>query len=95
MAAETMHVEVVYALPDCAWSAVLELPVGAIASEAIAQSGFAARIPGFDQERLGYAIFGKTISATTMLRDGDRLELVRPLVADPKQARRARAKRRK
>jgi putative ubiquitin-RnfH superfamily antitoxin RatB of RatAB toxin-antitoxin module len=91
---DSIRVEVIYALPDRAWSAVLDLPIGAIASEALAGSGFAMRIPGFNPESLGYAIFGKTISATTLLRDGDRLELLRPLIADPKQARRARAKRR-
>ncbi len=93
MSADTICVEVMYALPKRAWSAALELPAGAIASEAVARSGFAMRVPGFDLSVLGYAIFGKTISATTLLRDGDRLELLRPLLADPKQARRARAKR--
>jgi putative ubiquitin-RnfH superfamily antitoxin RatB of RatAB toxin-antitoxin module len=89
----TIRVEVVYALPDRAWSLVLELPGGAIASEAIARAQFAASIPGFDPTTLSHAVFGRTISATTVLRDGDRLELLRPLIADPKQARRLRAKR--
>ncbi len=92
MQAETIRVEVVYALPQHAWSAVLELPRGATASDAIARSGYAIRIPGFDAATLGCAVFGKTISAATILRDGDRLELLRPLIADPKQARRARAR---
>jgi len=92
--ARPMRVEVVYALPGRAWSIVLELPSGAIASEAIARSGFAMQIPDFDAAILSYAIFGKAITATTVLRDGDRLELLRPLIADPKQARRLRAKQR-
>lgn len=87
-----MRVEVVYALPHRVWSVVLQLPSGTIASEALARSGFASEVPDFDAAGLGYAIFGKTITATTALRDGDRLELLRPLVADPKQARRRRAK---
>lgn len=87
-------IEVVYALPERAWSATLQLPGGVIASEAVAQSQFATLIPGFDATSLTYAVFGKTISAATVLRDGDRLELLRPLVADPKQARRRRAKQR-
>jgi putative ubiquitin-RnfH superfamily antitoxin RatB of RatAB toxin-antitoxin module len=91
MPAEVMRVEVIYALPEQAWSVVLELPEGAIASEAVEGSGYPARIPGFDSTTLGYAIFGKPISAATVLRDGDRLELLRPLIADPKQARRIRA----
>jgi uncharacterized protein len=88
-----IRVEVIYALPDRAWSAVLELPGGAIASEAVARSQFATSIPDFDAVMLSYAIFGRAISATTVLRDGDRLELLRPLIADPKQARRLRARR--
>jgi putative ubiquitin-RnfH superfamily antitoxin RatB of RatAB toxin-antitoxin module len=88
-----IRVEVVYAMPHRAWSVVLQLPSGAIASEALARSGLASEVPDFDAAGLGYAIFGKAITATTELRDGDRLELLRPLVADPKQARRRRAKR--
>ena len=86
-----MRVEVVYALPNRAWSVVLELPSGAIASEAVVRSGFATQVADFDASGLSYAIFGKPITATTVLRDGDRLELLRPLVVDPKQARRRRA----
>lgn len=93
MAAESIRVEVVHALPDRAWSARLELPVGATAADALARSGFAATIPGYDAGALSLAIFGKTASAATVLRAGDRLELLRPLLADPKQARRRRADR--
>ena len=91
MAPETIGVELVYALPGRAWSVRLDLPAGATANEALARSGFAATIPGFDASVLSFAIFGRAISAATILRDGDRLELLRPLVADPKQARRKRA----
>jgi putative ubiquitin-RnfH superfamily antitoxin RatB of RatAB toxin-antitoxin module len=91
---DLIRVEVIYALPDRSWSAALELPSGAIASEAVARSQFVISIPGFDAATLSYAIFGRAISATTVLRDGDRLELLRPLIADPKQARRRRAARR-
>lgn len=92
MPAETsMKVEVIYALPQQAWSVVLELPDDATAADAVARSGFATLIPGFDEASLGYAIFGKPISAAAVLRDGDRLELLRALIADPKQARRRRA----
>jgi putative ubiquitin-RnfH superfamily antitoxin RatB of RatAB toxin-antitoxin module len=92
MATETIRVEVIYALPDRAWSTLLNLPTGAIASEALEEARFTSQIPGFDPARLSYAIFGKPISASTLLRDGDRLELLRPLIADPKQARRRRAR---
>ena len=91
MPADTIRVEVVYALPERAWSARLDLPADATAGDALARCDFAATIPGFDAADLSYAIFGKPVSATTVLREGDRLELLRPLVADPKQARRERA----
>jgi putative ubiquitin-RnfH superfamily antitoxin RatB of RatAB toxin-antitoxin module len=92
MRAHLVRVEVVYALPDRAWLVALELPEGAIASEALARAEFATQIPGFDVTQLSYAIFGKAVNATTVLRDGDRLEVLRPLIADPKQARRMRAR---
>ncbi len=91
MPVETIRVEVIYALPQQAWSVVLELPDGTTASEAIAQSGFDAKISDFDAANVACAIYGKAINAATMLRDGDRLELLRALIADPKQARRQRA----
>lgn len=87
-----LRVEVVYALPGRAWSARIELPGGATAAEAFAKSGLQASIPGIDAAALAFAVFGQAVSANTVLRDGDRLELVRPLVADPKQARRRRAR---
>jgi putative ubiquitin-RnfH superfamily antitoxin RatB of RatAB toxin-antitoxin module len=93
MSVETIGVEVVYALPERAWSVRLELSSDATAADALARSGFATTIPGFDAAALGYAIFGKPVSAATLLRDGDRLELLRPLIADPKQARRERVRR--
>ncbi len=91
MPADTIRVEVVYALPDRAWSARLELPADATVADALSRSGFATAIPGFDGSDLGYAIFGKPVRETMLLRDGDRLELLRALIADPKQARRKRA----
>ncbi len=91
---KAITIEVVYALPERAWSATLQIADGAIASEAVVRSQFATLIPAFDAASLGYAVFGKPISAATVLRDGDRLELLRPLLADPKQARRRRAKQR-
>ena len=49
-------------------------------------------ILALDRAKLGYAIFGQRARADTPLRDGDRVELTRPLVADPKDARRRRAR---
>ena len=86
-----MRVEVIYALPDRAWSARIELPEGSTAAEALSRSGLPGQVPGMEPATLGYAVFGRPIGPQTILRDGDRLELLRPLNADPKQARRRRA----
>ena len=90
--AATIHVRVVYALPERAWSVDLDLPSATTAAEALTRSGLASQVPGLDAATLACAIFGKPVSWATLLRDGDRLELLRPLLADPKQARRRRAR---
>jgi putative ubiquitin-RnfH superfamily antitoxin RatB of RatAB toxin-antitoxin module len=69
----------------------VELPEGSTAAEALSRSGLPGQFPGMDVAELGYAVFGRAIGPQTILRDGDRLELLRPLIADPKQARRRRA----
>src|SRR3546814_20263535 len=63
----------------------LVLPAGATVAEAVAASGFGAE--GIS----GFAIHGERAVASTLLRDGDRVELLRPLEVDPKEARRRRA----
>jgi putative ubiquitin-RnfH superfamily antitoxin RatB of RatAB toxin-antitoxin module len=88
-----VRIEVVYALPERAWSIALELPAGATVADGLAASRFESLVPGLDADRLGYAVFGQPVQPSTVLRDGDRLELLRPLIADPKQARRMRARR--
>ena len=87
-----MRVEVVYALAGAHDVTVLELPAGATARDALAASGIAARHPGIDLSRLG--IFGRPASGETPLAEGDRVEIYRPLALDPKEARRARARKR-
>ncbi|MFC7300155.1 RnfH family protein [Cognatiluteimonas weifangensis] len=80
-----MRVEVVQAWPRRQRSAVLQLADGATVAEALAACGWS--LAGIS----GQAIFGETATPATVLRDGDRLELLRPLVIDPKEARRRRA----
>ena len=89
--AAPLRVEVVYAQPGRAWCVQLLLPEGTTAAEAIARSGLQDAVPGFDRAALTCAVFGKPIGEQALLRDGDRLELLRPLIADPKLARRRRA----
>lgn len=89
MSAASIQVEVIYALPDRYWSIRLNLPencpVGIAVQKARAQWPEVA----IDEHRL--AIFSRPVTVESVLRDGDRLEILRPLIADPKQARRARA----
>lgn len=81
-------VEVVLALPRRSLSARLRLADGGTAHQAALASGLP--LDGID----GYAVFGKRVGRDAPLRDGDRLELLRPLRMDPKEARRRRAARR-
>ena len=68
----------------------LALPPGATVDDAVAQSGIVARF-ALDPSMLQFAIFGQRAEGSTPLADGDRVELTRPLVADPKRVRRKRA----
>lgn len=87
-----MRVEVVYALPAGPDLTQLELPPDATVGDALVASGIAARHPGIDLSQLG--IFGRRVQADARLADGDRVEIYRPLAADPKEARRRRAAKR-
>ena len=89
-----LHVEVVYALREEQTLVALELEEGASVREAIERSGVLARYPGIELERGRVGVFGKRVELNAPLRDGDRVEIYRPLVADPKEDRRRRAWRR-
>lgn len=90
--ARSIGVGVVYALPERAWTVKLELPDGATVGDAVARSGLECLLAERDMTQISFAIFGQPASERTLLRDGDRVELLRPLQADPKAARRRRAK---
>lgn len=81
-----MKVEVVRAWPRRFDAVALELDEGACVEDALRAAGLAD-----DLETTGYAVFGVRVTVDTRLRDGDRLELLRPLQADPKESRRRRA----
>lgn len=93
--AETITIEVVYGLPQEQALLVLAVPAGTTAREAVRLSGLAARFPGLDPEHAPLGIFGKIEKdpAARVLREGDRVEIYRPLLIDPKEARRLRAER--
>jgi putative ubiquitin-RnfH superfamily antitoxin RatB of RatAB toxin-antitoxin module len=85
-------VSVVYAEPECVFTTELSLPKGATVADAIERSGIRAARPdiAIRDDRLG--IFSRKAALDTALRDGDRVEIYRPLLIDPKEARRKRAR---
>ena len=95
MAEPTMlKVQLCYALPDDSFIADLSLPEGATLEQAVRESGVLQRYPSIDLGTQKLGIFGKVKPAETVLRHGDRVEIYRPLQADPKETRRRRAKHR-
>jgi putative ubiquitin-RnfH superfamily antitoxin RatB of RatAB toxin-antitoxin module len=88
--AETIRVEVAYADPQRQVLLAVAVAAGSTVTDAIAASGILAQLPGFVPAGIG--IFGRLVEPDTLLRDGDRVELYRPLQIDPKQARRNRVR---
>jgi putative ubiquitin-RnfH superfamily antitoxin RatB of RatAB toxin-antitoxin module len=88
-----MRVWVVYALPDRQAVEELELPESATVAEAVARSGLLQRFPQIGARPLACAIFGRAVADSQVLRTGDRVEILRPLLVDPKESRRRAAAR--
>jgi len=88
---ETIKVEVAYALPNRQWLIAMEVPRGCTLVEAIRHSNIEslAQIARIDPKNVG--IFYRPCSLQTVLQDGDRVEIYRPLARDPKESRRVRA----
>lgn len=84
-----IRVEVAYALPGRQLLLPLVVPVGTTAREAVERSGLASRVAGLDLATAAFGLFGKVVPATQAMRDGDRVDVLRPLLADPKEVRRA------
>ena len=89
--AETMPVEVVYALADRQVIVALDVPVDAGIADVIAQSGLLEQFPEIDLGKNKVGVFGKLGKLTETLYAGDRVEIYRPLIADPKEVRKKRA----
>ena len=88
---ERILVEVVYALPDQVFRQVVSLPQGSSVAEAIEQSSLRARHPELAGSDLRFGIYSRQVVGDHALREGDRVEVYRPLQLDPKEARRRRA----
>ncbi|OGI39756.1 MAG: hypothetical protein A2140_06530 [Candidatus Muproteobacteria bacterium RBG_16_62_13] len=91
-----MRVSVAYCPgPDRQTVIGLELDEGATVAQAIEASQLLIVHPEIGPDKLAIGVFGERVTPATVLRDGDRVEIYRPLKADPKTARRRRAAGRK
>lgn len=88
-----LQVEVAYAEPRQQFLRTVILASGACVREAIEVSGVLAEFPNIDPRRQRVGIWSRVVALDTLLRNGDRVEIYRDLIADPKQVRRERAKR--
>ncbi|MES2740866.1 MAG: RnfH family protein [Pseudomonadota bacterium] len=89
--AEQVRVQVCYATPTMEFLRELHLEAGATLEQAIVASGLLDEVSGIDLATCPVGIYGKKKPLDTVLREHDRVELYRPLLADPKETRRRRA----
>lgn len=87
----TMLVEVAYARPDQQVILPVQVPVEATAEQAIVASGVLNQFPEIDLQQQKIGVFSKVVPLSQILQPRDRVEIYRPLIADPKAARRERA----
>lgn len=88
---QLIRVEVVLAMPERQELVALEVPAGTTVAEAITLSGLPDRFEGFEPDLTKVGVFGHKTSPEQVLIEGDRVEIYRPLIADPKEVRRQRA----
>lgn len=95
MADATIRVELAYAEADCQVLLALDVPRGSTAREVVVASGLQAQFPQLDLSESPLGVFGKLIAdpQRRVLEEGDRVEIYRALVADPKEVRKQRAER--
>jgi putative ubiquitin-RnfH superfamily antitoxin RatB of RatAB toxin-antitoxin module len=83
-----IRITVICALPEEVWERELTVSRGTTVSEAVEYSGFSSFSLKLDGKKLTYGIFGEIVDEQKMLEDGDRVEVYRPILADPKVVRR-------
>ena len=91
MKAADIRVEVAYASPERQALCELALPEGSSVADAVRASGLVEEFPEIDLAVNRVAVYGRRVRPDAVLRDRDRVEILRPLRADPKDLRRARA----
>jgi putative ubiquitin-RnfH superfamily antitoxin RatB of RatAB toxin-antitoxin module len=85
-----LAIEVAYAGPEGQWLLTVAMLPGSSIHDAITASRIEERVPGLAIVEGHVGVFGNARPLATALRDGDRVEIYRPLLIDPKEARRAR-----
>ncbi len=88
---DVISVEVVYPLPQKQEVFAVKLPSGATVREAIESSGVLSKYPEIDLAKNKFGVYAKLAKPDAVLRDRDRVEIYRPLIADPKEVRKQRA----
>ena len=88
---DQINIEVVYALPHEQTLLKVRVPQNSTIAEAIRISGILEKYPDIDLSKSKLGIYSKLSKADAILRDKDRIEIYRPLIADPKEIRRQRA----
>lgn len=86
-------IEVVYALPDKQYLRTVTLAEGATVEAAIKASGLLSLRKDIDLQSNKVGVYSRPVKLDDVLQDGDRVEIYRPLIADPKEMRRQRAER--
>lgn len=89
--AEILNVEVCYAMANNQELVKVSLPEGATMQQALDASGLLAKYPEIDLKKNKFGIWNKLSKVDSVLRDKDRVEIYRPLIADPKEVRKQRA----
>lgn len=89
------EVEVAYATPERQVLLSLRVMPGCTVEEAIDKSGIREEFPGMVVDPSAVGVFSKKVAMSRVLQAGDRVEIYRPLIADPKEARRKRAQKKK
>ena len=86
-----INVEIVYAQPQRSIAKPLSLPTGALIADALKLAAEDEEFQGVDLANAAVGIFGKVVPRNHALQEGDRIEIYRPLLDEPKLARRKRA----
>lgn len=88
-------IEVAYASASQSWLVPFEVEEGTTVQQAIASSGILEQCPDINLQTNKVGLFSKIIELDVLVRAGDRIEIYRPLILDPKEARRLRAEKAK